>query len=118
MSRAARCAALSALLGALVVLAPAAAAQTKPNAQPKAFAAGDPAAGKALVDADCIDCHARRFDGNADAIYLRADHKVKTPDQLLAQVRACNTQLGKSYFPEEEEHIAAYLNLKYYKFAP
>ena len=42
----------------------------------------------------------------------------RTPEQLLAQVRACNTQLGKNYFPEEEEHVAAYLNLKYYKFPP
>jgi hypothetical protein len=24
--------------------------------------------------------------------------------------------LGKGYFPEEEEHIAAYLNLQFYKF--
>ena len=48
----------------------------------------------------------------------RADHRVKTPAQLLAQVQACNTNLGKGYFPDEEEHIAAYLNLQYYKFKP
>ena len=53
-----------------------------------------------------------------DRMYTRADHRVKTPAKLLAQVQACNTNLGKGYFPEEEEHIAAYLNLEFYKFAP
>ena len=38
--------------------------------------------------------------------------------QLLAQVQGCNANLGKGYFPEEEEHIAAYLNLEFYKFKP
>jgi hypothetical protein len=33
-------------------------------------------------------------------------------------VQACNTNLGKGYFPEEEEHIAVYLNLEFYKFKP
>jgi mono/diheme cytochrome c family protein len=118
MIPAARPVVLAAVLGALAVSATGLGAQTPSGVQPKPFAAGDPAAGKVLVDADCIDCHAKRFNGNADQMYVRADHKIKTPDQLLAQVRACNTQLGKSYFPEEEEHVAAYLNLKYYKFAP
>ena len=26
--------------------------------------------------------------------------------------------LATRYFPEEEEHVAAYLNLRYYKFKP
>ncbi len=75
-------------------------------------------AGKALVDKDCVGCHAQRFAGDPDQMYLRADRRVKTPAQLLAQVQACNTNLGKGYFPEEEEHIALYLNLEFYKFKP
>jgi cytochrome c5 len=75
-------------------------------------------AGKAFVDRDCIGCHAQRFAGDPDQMYLRADRRVKTPAQLLAQVQACNTNLGKGYFPEEEEHIAVYLNLEFYKFKP
>ena len=39
-----------------------------------------------------------------------------TPAQLKAQIAFCNSQLGTGYFPEEEEHIAAYLDLQYYKF--
>ena len=75
-------------------------------------------AGKALVDKDCVGCHAQRFAGDPDQMYLRADRRVKTPAQLLAQVQACNMNLGKGYFPEEEEHIAMYLNLEFYKFKP
>jgi mono/diheme cytochrome c family protein len=85
--------------------------------QPKALAHGDAAAGKVLAERDCVACHVRRF-GNATAIYTRADRKVHTPEQLLAQVQFCNVDLKSGYFPEEEEHVAAYLNLQYYKFAP
>jgi cytochrome c553 len=99
---------------ALVTFAAAALAQP----QPKPFAAGDVAAGKTLSDKDCNACHARKYDGDASRIYTRPDRKVRTPAQLLTQVQYCNTELGTSYFPEEEEHLAAYLNLQYYKFAP
>jgi hypothetical protein len=75
-------------------------------------------AGKGLVDRDCVGCHAQRFAGDPDQMYLRTDRRVKTRAQLLAQVQACNTNLGKGYFPEEEEHIAMYLNLEFYKFTP
>jgi cytochrome c553 len=101
-----------ALLGMLVVTA--AAAQT----QPAPFKAGDAEAGKKLVDKDCVSCHAAKFAGEPDRMYTRADRRVKTPTQLLAQVQACNTNLGKGYFPDDEENIAAYLNRSFYKFPP
>jgi cytochrome c5 len=86
--------------------------------QPAPFRAGDPKPGKALVERDCVSCHAKQFPADPDRIYRRADRRVKTPAQLLAQVQACNTNLCKNYFPEEEEHIAAYLNLEFYQFKP
>ena len=86
--------------------------------QPAPFAAGKAHEGRTIVERDCVSCHAQMFAGDADQIYRRADRRVKTPAQLLAQVQACNVNLGKGYFPEEEEHIAAYLNLEFYKFAP
>ena len=86
--------------------------------QPSPFRAGDAKAGKALVDRDCVACHAQRFSGDPDQMYRRADRRIKTPSQLLAQVQGCNVNLGKGYFPEEEEHIAAYLNLEFYRFKP
>ena len=103
-----------ALAAAMLASLDAAVAQTSPAP----FAAGDAKKGKTLVDRDCIACHAQRFAGDPDQMYRRSDHRVKTPAQLLAQVQQCNTNLGKGYFPEEEEHIAAYLNLEFYKFKP
>ena len=87
-------------------------------APPAPFAHGDASAGKTIVERDCVACHVRQFDGDADRIYLRPDHRVKTPAQLLSQVSYCNTQLKTQYFPDEEEHIAAYLNERYYHFPP
>lgn len=82
----------------------------------EAFKNGDPKQGESLASRDCVACHARRFDGDADRMYLRADRKVRTPAQLMAQIRYCNTELGAGYFPDEEEHLAAYLNKQYYHF--
>jgi hypothetical protein len=85
--------------------------------QPAPFAHGDPAQGQPLVDKDCNACHVRLF-GNADHIYTREERRIRTPAQLRAQVAYCNTQLATGYFPEEEEHIAAWLNQRYYRFKP
>jgi cytochrome c553 len=101
----------------LTVVAATGAAAQPATPQPPAFAKGDAAIGKALSDKDCVECHERRF-GDADTIYSRADRKVRTPEQLLQQVRYCSAQVGSNYFPEEDEHVAAYLNLQYYKFRP
>jgi hypothetical protein len=95
-----------------------AASQGFAQAQPAPFAAGKALEGKTIVDRDCVGCHAQLYAGDADQIYRRAERRVKTPAQLLAQVQACNVNLGKGYFPEEEEHLAAYLNLEFYKFTP
>ncbi|MEO8305046.1 MAG: cytochrome c [Betaproteobacteria bacterium] len=92
----------------------AASAQTPPAP----FSSGNTATGRTMVDRDCVGCHAQRFSGDPDQMYKRADRRIKTPAQLLAQVQGCNVNLGKGYFPEEEEHIAAYLNLEFYKFKP
>ncbi|MEO8507312.1 MAG: cytochrome c [Betaproteobacteria bacterium] len=85
--------------------------------QPPPLHNGDAKAGKQLADKDCVACHQRQF-GSATTIYTRTDRKVRTPAQLLAQVRYCNVELKAGYFPDEEEHVAAYLNEQYYKFKP
>ncbi|MBA3507073.1 MAG: cytochrome c [Betaproteobacteria bacterium] len=85
--------------------------------QPKAFSGGDAKAGQMLAEKDCVACHVRKF-GDAHTIYTRSERKVRTPEQLLAQVQRCNAELSTNYFPEEETHIAAFLNSKYYKFKP
>ena len=99
---------------ALIALCGAVSAQTPPAP----FHSGDAKAGKTIVERDCVGCHAQRFAGDPDQMYRRTDRRVRTPAQLLAQVQGCNANLGKGYFPEEEEHVAAYLNLEFYRFKP
>jgi uncharacterized membrane protein len=83
-----------------------------------AAAAGDPAEGKKLVaDSKCETCHHNKTLGDAKAIYLRKDRKVNSIEKLAAQVALCNSELSLKLFPDDEEHIVAYLNETYYKFA-
>jgi len=88
-------------------------------AVPPVIAAGpDAAEGKKLVDEKkCEICHNNVTLGDAKAVYLRKDRKVTTLSKLKSQVAACNTELNLGLFPEDEDHIAAYLNREYYKFA-
>lgn len=83
-----------------------------------ALAAGDPAEGRKLVEqAKCEVCHHNKTMGDAKAVYLRKDRKVTSLEKLKAQVAACNTQLNLGLFPEDEEHVTAFLNQAYYKFS-
>ena len=80
--------------------------------------ASDVEEGRKLVDEKkCEICHNNLTLGDAKAVYLRKDRKVTTLPKLKAQVAACNTQLNLGLFPDEEEHIAAYLDRTYYKFS-
>jgi cytochrome c peroxidase len=84
-----------------------------------ALAGGNAAEGSKLVEAkNCETCHASRVMGDASGFYARKDRKVTSMAKLQAQVAACNTQLNLGLFPEDEEHIAAYLNERYYRFGP
>ena len=85
--------------------------------QPAPFAHGDAKAGKVLAERDCVTCHSQKFKP-ASAIYTRPDRRVTSAQQLLTQVQVCNTELRASYFPEDEENVAAFLNDTYYKFKP
>jgi cytochrome c553 len=80
------------------------------------FALADLTAGKALVEQYCISCHASSYGGDGSEIYTRAFHKVESSAALIAQVRACNTNLDLKWFEEDELNAAAYLNKQYYKF--
>jgi len=82
------------------------------------LAAGDPAEGRKLVaESGCETCHHNKTMGDAKAIYLRKDRKVNSLAQLKARVALCNSELGLKLFPDDEEHIAAYLDEAYYKFS-
>jgi hypothetical protein len=83
-----------------------------------AFAKGDPAEGKKLVDeSKCEICHNNKVMGEPGAIYLRKDRKVTSFAKLKSQVSLCTTQLNLPLFPEDEESIVAHLNQAWYRFA-
>lgn len=84
---------------------------------PLAVHAADPAQGRKLVEEKkCETCHHNKTMGDAKAIYLRKDRKVTSLEKLKARVALCNSELGLQLFPDDEEHIVAYLNHAYYKF--
>ena len=77
---------------------------------------GSPALGKSLSGKDCVDCATRRIAGDTARIYFRGERRVHVPEQLVAQVSYCSPEVGAGTFPDEEEHISAYLNKQYYRF--
>lgn len=82
-----------------------------------ALAAPDVAEGRKLVgEKKCETCHHNKTLGDAKAVYLRKDRKVATLEKLKAQVALCNTELNLGLFPEDEEHIVAFLDKTYYRF--
>lgn len=80
------------------------------------FPKGDARIGKTLHDKSCLSCHVSMVGGDGSAIYSRLERKVKNPQQLQARIRNCNANVGANWFPEEENHVAAYLNNTYYHF--
>jgi mono/diheme cytochrome c family protein len=76
----------------------------------------DPKTGQTLHAKSCTSCHISMFGGDGGEMYVRHDHKVRNMNQLTSRVAACNANTGTGWFPEEEAHVAAYLNQKYYKF--
>jgi hypothetical protein len=84
-----------------------------------AYAAGDVAEGRKLVaEKQCETCHSSKTPSDAKAVYTRKDRKVTSLGKLQAQVALCNSQLNLQMFPDEEEHVVAFLNAEYYHFPP
>lgn len=73
-------------------------------------------AGKKLVDAHCINCHASSYGGDGSGIYTREYRKVRSFNGLKAQVTNCNTMLNLKWFDDEEQQVVQYLNHTYYHF--
>ncbi|HEX8963076.1 MAG TPA: cytochrome c [Rhodocyclaceae bacterium] len=81
-----------------------------------AAAAGDPKAGKALHDKQCVSCHARQFGGDGSGIYTRSPRLIHDKTALAQRVAMCAALTGAKWFPEDEENVVAYLNQQFYKF--
>jgi mono/diheme cytochrome c family protein len=81
------------------------------------FKKTDPAAGKRLFDeAKCNACHDKMMKGDGNRIFTRPDRRITSAPALEKMVRSCIDRTGASLFPEDAEHIAAYLNEQFYKF--
>src|SRR5689334_1169223 len=82
-----------------------------------AVAKADPALGQRLFEqAKCNGCHEKIMKGDANRIFTRPDHRITSAPALQKMVRFCIEQTGASLFPEDAEHIAAYLNAQFYHF--
>jgi hypothetical protein len=80
------------------------------------FAAGDPKVGKALHDKHCTACHIKMFGGDGSKIYTRTPRLINDRKALGQRVTMCAGQTGAQWFPEDEEHVTAYLAQQFYKF--
>ncbi len=82
------------------------------------FAKADPGAGKKAFDeAKCNSCHnTGDKSGEGARMFTRPDRKIKDSRGLLKMVRFCVDRTGAAVFPEDMDHIAAYLNQQFYKF--
>lgn len=75
--------------------------------------------GKAIDQAKCYACHAKKTGfANGDIIYTRSDRKVMDFARLKIMVARCNTELRLDMFPEDEADVTAYINKQFYKFKP
>ncbi len=82
----------------------------------KPWANADVEAGRTLARKTCDGCHAAKSGGDALAFYTRANRKVRTPAQLLAQVQLCNSELKLELFPDDELDVAVHLDRDVYRF--
>jgi cytochrome c2 len=98
------------LITALILLCTAATAMANP------FPTGSAQTGKTLFDKyKCNSCHSAMLGGDGSAIFTRADRKVHSPPEMLAQFKLCSANIGVNLTAQEEQHLGAYLN-QYYKF--
>ena len=70
---------------------------------------------KLITENKCNECHIRRVGGDGNSMYKPAG-RINTAGLLRGMVEYCNTELNLGFFPEDTNAVAAFLNLKHYKF--
>ncbi len=87
------------------------------TAHAEPFAKGNTEAGKKFFQQNqCNSCHDQIMNGDGNAIFTRFNHKVRSPDQLLAQLGRCTAGGHITMSDKDEQDLAAYLNRAYYHF--
>lgn len=81
-----------------------------------ATAAGDPKVGQKLHDQRCNSCHIQRYGNDGTEMYSRSNRIIKSLSALRQRVAMCASQTNAKWFPDEEEHVTAYLNQRFYQF--
>lgn len=86
------------------------------TAQATSFSDGDAQAGEKLFDQyKCNGCHIDKVGGDGSAIFTRTDRTVTSPEELIKQMTLCSGIIGKTLTIQEQQHLGAYLNQRYYK---
>jgi len=65
--------------------------------------------GKALLEENCYGCH-------GEDVYVREKRIVTSYPKLLKRVQFCSLQRNLTWFDEDIENVAAYLNTEFYHF--
>ena len=65
--------------------------------------------GKTLLKENCYACH-------DDEIYVRKNRIIDSYSKLEQRVRFCSTQRNLTWFDDDIENVAAYLNKEFYHF--
>lgn len=76
----------------------------------------NPTTGKVLHEKNCTSCHQRMYGGDGSKMYTRDGRMLNDKTELMQRVAACSAQNNTDWFPDEEAHVAAYLNQQYYHF--
>lgn len=80
------------------------------------LAAGDPAHGKQLHDAQCTACHTQLMGGDPTAIFTRPKSIIYSLEGLKKRVQFCETMNGAQWSESDVDDAVAYLNKEFYKF--
>ena len=75
------------------------------------FADPDIKKGKALLEEHCYGCH-------GEDVYVREKRIVTSYPKLIKRVQFCSLQRNLTWFDEDIENVAAYLNTEFYHFKP
>ena len=62
-----------------------------------------------MVNQNCTSCH-------GSELYTRKDRLVTSRPGLTKQVKRCELALGLTWFDDDIDNVAEYLNGKYYRF--